>query len=469
MSLINDTKTQERRSSKIKKQKDIGPGASFIFNKRQLVILVAVILVVNLVLSGGMIVLGTTQYENWGPWVKSNILGQKQDLSSGNQENNLVRDILERQKEQNDNNQAGFDGGEVRILKQEDLVTEIVERASEAVVSIIVTKDLPKMEQYYEQYNPFGDGFFDQFFGDDFGFQVPRYRQNGTEKREIGGGTGFIISEDGMIITNKHVVSDEDAEYTVLTNNEEKYEAEILARDPVNDIAVLKINKIGLPKLGLGDSSNLKVGQTVIAIGNALGEYRNTVSTGVISGLQREITASSGFGQAEQLSGVIQTDAAINPGNSGGPLLNLEGDVIGVNVAVAHASENIGFSLPINDVKKVVDSVEKYGEILRPWIGVRYMMINKAIQDKNQLLFDYGALVLRGQERDDLAVIPGSPADKAGIVENDIILSVDGRKLEGGYTLSKAVLEHSVGDEIKLNVYHRGEEKEVIVKLEKRK
>src|SRR3989339_2274859 len=225
---------------------------------------------------------------------------------------------------------------ETQVIDEQGQVERVVERANPAVVSIIVTKDIPKMEQYYENYDPFGnDEFFRQFFGDSFDFQVPQYRQNGTEKQEIGGGSGFIVRADGLIVTNKHVVSDQEAEYTVMTNDEKKHAAKVMAIDPVNDVAILKIEAgNNLPVLELADSGNLKIGQTVIAIGNSLGEFRNTVSKGIISGLKRNVIAGDGFGQAENLSEVIQTDAAINPGNSGGPLLNISGQVIGVNVAM---------------------------------------------------------------------------------------------------------------------------------------
>lgn len=348
----------------------------------------------------------------------------------------------------------------VVTVKEESAITEAVKKASPAVVSIIVTKDIPIIEQYWS--DPFGDFFFP--------FRVPEQRQNGTEKKEIGGGTGFIISEDGMIITNKHVVSAEDAEYTVLMNNEEKYEAKILARDDTNDLAILKINKNNLPTVELGNSDDIVIGQTVIAIGNALGEFRNTVSAGVVSGLSRSIVAGgSAAGAAEQLTGVIQTDAAINPGNSGGPLLNIKGQVIGINTAIAQGAQNIGFAIPINDAKFDIESVKEYGRIRKPYLGVRYTMINKTIQQKNNLDFDYGALILRGSEQGDLAVIPGSPADKAGIVENDIILEVDGKKIDQDYPLANAIAKKKIGDKIKLKVLHKGEEKMVEVELEERK
>lgn len=346
-------------------------------------------------------------------------------------------------------------------VQEESAVTKAVEKVSPAVVSIIITKDLPKLEQFY--YNPFGnDPFFRDFFGNDF--LVPGTRQNGTEKKEIGGGSGFIISADGMIVTNKHVVVDEEAEYTVLMNDEKKYPAQVLARDPINDLAVLKIEAKDLPTVELGDSGNLKVGQSVIAIGNALGEFRNTVSVGVISGLARSITAG-GAGVSEELTNIIQTDAAINPGNSGGPLLNIAGQVIGINTAVAQGAQGIGFAIPINEVKNSIETVKKEGKIVRPWLGVRYVMLTEDIAKQNNLAVSEGALIIRGEQRTDLAVIPGSPADKAGLVENDIILEVNGAKLTGKNILAKEVGKYKPGEEITLKVWHKGETKEVKVKL----
>ncbi len=333
-------------------------------------------------------------------------------------------------------------------------IADIAELVSPAVVSVIVSKYVPVVEEYY--YNPFEE--FEQFYGQPFGFQIPQYREKGRELQEVGGGTGFIISSDGLIITNKHVVYDEDAEYTVLTNDGKKYPAPVLARDPIQDIAILDISAIGLPIVKLGNSDELRIGQTVIAIGNALGEFRNTVSVGVISGLARSVTAS-GRGMTEQLEEVIQTDAAINQGNSGGPLLNLYGEVIGVNTAMAMGAENIGFAIPVNKVKKDISDIKTKGKISYPFLGVRYILINKTLQEKNNLPIDYGVLVIRGNEPGDLAVMPGSAADKAGIVENDIILEIDGVKINQKNTLAKLVLKHSVGDKIILKIFHRGEEK----------
>ena len=359
---------------------------------------------------------------------------------------------------------------ETELLGSESLVVSAVEKANPAVVSIVVTKDVPVIERYYEEepntpFNPFDDFLGGDDFFSPFNLRVPQYRQKGTEKREVGGGSGFIVSADGLIVTNRHVVDQDEVDYTVFMNDGTKFDAEVLARDTINDLAVIKINGDDLPFLEFGDANNLKVGQTVIAIGNALAEFRNTVSVGVVSGLSRSITAGNGRGQSEQIDEVIQTDAAINPGNSGGPLLNTSGRVIGVNVAVALDSENIGFALPANAANDIVDSVKETGRIVRPYIGVRYTMITPALVKNNSLPVDYGALIARGETVDDLAVMPSSPADKAGLAEGDIILEVNGVKLEKRTTLSKVVRKYKVGDSLNLKILSKGEEKTVNVTL----
>ncbi len=356
--------------------------------------------------------------------------------------------------------------GEPSLVSTDHAVIETVERANPAVVSIVVSKDVPVLEQYFEEFNPFGG-----FFGNDgFSFRVPGVREKGKEKREVGGGSGFLVSKEGLVVTNKHVVDDQNAEYTVLLNDGKKVGAKVLAKDPSLDLAVLKLTEGGgYPFLEFGTSADLRLGQTVIAIGNALGEFRNSVSVGVVSGLARSLVAGDGMGGSEALEGVIQTDAAINPGNSGGPLLDLSGRVIGVNVAVAFGSENIGFALPSDAVKGAVESVAKEGRIVRPFIGVRYMMITPEFAKANKLDVDYGALVSRGGTREDLAVIPGSPADKAGIEENDIILSINGVKLEGDISLASVIRSKHVGDMVRLDIIHDGTKKTVEVLLEEMK
>jgi serine protease Do len=228
-------------------------------------------------------------------------------------------------------------------------IIEAVKKADPAVIAITISKNILIYERYYESI-PGPWGLF---------FQIPQIRQQGTELLEVGGGSGFLVSADGYIVTNRHVVDDRNAEYTVFTNDGSQYPARVIVRDETLDIAIIKIEGANFPHLSLGDSDALEVGQTVIAIGNALAEFRNTVSVGVVSGLSRSIVAADSRGKAEELNELIQTDAAINQGNSGGPLLNLKGEVVGVNVAIASGAENIGFALSANVVKSVVDSVRQ--------------------------------------------------------------------------------------------------------------
>lgn len=240
---------------------------------------------------------------------------------------------------------------DVIARSQDELLTAAVKKATPAVVSIVVSKDVPLLEVQYV--NPFGD---DPFF-QDFDFRVPTYRQVGTEKQQVGSGTGFLVRSDGYLITNRHVVADTEAEYIALLSTGEQKEVQIVYKDAEHDLAVLKISGEGFPVLPFGNSHTLELGQTVVAIGNALGEYNNSVSVGIVSGLNRTIEALDNRGNREVIEGTIQTDAAINPGNSGGPLVDLKGSAIGVNVAVERGANNIGFAIPINDVKSIVNRV----------------------------------------------------------------------------------------------------------------
>lgn len=345
-------------------------------------------------------------------------------------------------------------------LSEEELTTRAVAKVSPAVVSIIVTKEL---QQFY---NSTGPGFpFDDFFGFPFSFNEPQSVPGPKEKQEVGGGTGFIISKDGLILTNKHVVSDTEAEYSVVLNDGQKYDAKVVARDPLNDLAFLKIEADNLPMAELGDSGKVQIGQTVIAIGYALGEYSNSVTKGIISGLGREIVAG-GAGSSEKLEGVIQTDAAINPGNSGGPLINLYGQVIGINTAINQQGQLIGFAIPVNSAKNQIQSVKKEGKIVRPYLGVRYIMLNEEIAKKNSITVNYGALILRGENQGELAVVPGSPADKAGLEENDIILEMNSVKLDEKNTLAQEIAKHQPGETVTLKILHDGEEKTITVILD---
>lgn len=349
-------------------------------------------------------------------------------------------------------------------------IVGMVDRVSPAVVSVIVSKDLPKIDQRLGS-----DDFFRQFLGpnfDRFFGQTPStddLTPAPTEKQEVSSGSGFIVSKDGFVVTNRHVVADEAAEYTVVTSKGDRHTAKVMGRDPVNDLAILKIEGDNFPFLNLGDSNELKAGQSVIAIGNALGEFSNTVSTGVISGLSRSIDALSGFGQSERLIGLIQTDASINPGNSGGPLLNTDGEVIGINVAVAQGAQNIGFTIPINQAKPTIDSVRKNGRLIRAYLGVRYIIITPEIAKAQKLTKEYGALVVKGKLIGEVAVVDGSPADTAGLKENDIILEVNGKKIDENNPLATMISQSKPGDKLDLKIWRDGKEKNISVKLEEMK
>jgi len=346
----------------------------------------------------------------------------------------------------------------------EQAVVRAVEEASPAVVSVIISKYVPVIERC--PYNPFSNlpEEFQQFFGETFPeFYAPC--QKGTKKQEIGGGSGFIVTSDGVIVTNKHVVSDNNASYAVLTNDGKKYDAKILAIHPNLDLAIIKINASGLKTVKLGSSGGLKLGQTAIAIGNALGEFRNTVSVGVISGLSRNVVASGG-GASEKLENLIQTDAAINAGNSGGPLLNLKGEVIGINVAMVSGAENVGFSIPIDQVKKAIESVKTSGKISVPYLGVRYLVIDEEVAKDQNLPVKYGALVRGSAEGP--AIMKNSPAEKAGLQAEDIILEINGEKITSNNSLASIIQRYNVGDTITLKVLRNGKEMEIKVKLEER-
>ncbi len=339
------------------------------------------------------------------------------------------------------------------LVGYEAQVINAVKTASPAVVAITISKNVPIIEQC--PYNPFSDlpSEFQQFFGQNLQFYQPC--QKGTKLQEVGGGSGFIISADGLILTNKHVVQDTAAEYTVFTNDGKKYSAKVLARDPNIDIAVIKISASNLPTIKLGDSDSIQVGQTAIAIGNALGEFRNTVNVGVVSGLFRNITASGGS-LTETIYNVIQTDTSINLGNSGGPLLNLRGEVMGINTAIAQNAQSIGFAIPINQVKRIISDVLTFGKIKTPFLGVRYVAVTSYLQESKKLPFDYGALITKGVNGE-TAVVPNSPAVSAGLKEGDIILEINGKKIDLDHPLISQINIYSVGSKIALKIWRNGQ------------
>ncbi len=331
----------------------------------------------------------------------------------------------------------------VKVVTEESVVIDVVKNTGPSVITVVEEVNLAEGQSF--NFGPF------QIYG------LPQY--NKPKEQNIG--SGFIISANGIIATNKHVVSDVGAKYQVVTSNDKKYTVEKIYKDPLNDIALLKINpaqNLGekLIPVKLGDSKNLQVGQFVIAIGTALGEFKNTVTTGVISGLGRGITAGNEFeGFVERLDNVIQTDAAINPGNSGGPLVNSRGEVIGINTAVAGSGQNIGFALPISILKESMDNFNRTGQFQRPYLGVSYKMISKEVALLNNVA--KGAYIQ--------AVVADSPAQKAGILSGDIITKFDGKAVDETNELSKLVGVKKVGDKIKITVWRDNREKELIVTL----
>lgn len=323
------------------------------------------------------------------------------------------------------------------VLQESSAIIDVVKKVSPAVVSISTTRNIR------------------DFFGD----LITRQ----------GGGTGFIITSDGLIVTNKHVVDDAAAEYTVFLADGRNFNPKILAKDPFQDLAILKIEASSLPVVELGDSDRLAVGEWVVAIGNALAQFENTVTVGVISAKERQIEAG-GAAAPERLEGLLQTDAAINSGNSGGPLLNLKGQVVGVTaVAAKGVAEGIGFAIPVNAVKNSINQVKKTGKITRPYLGVRYIPITKEIAKLNDLPVDFGALVASGDTRGETGVLPNSPAAKAGIKEGDIITHIRGDRIDENHSLARLLSNYNVGDEVELTVVRDGREFKVKIKLEELK
>lgn len=334
---------------------------------------------------------------------------------------------------------GGFFGRDQKIVREvfqeENAITQVVDLVTPSVVSVGVQRSQIVFDP------------FDFFFG-----QTPS-----SQEVEQDIGSGFVIDASGLVVTNKHVVADS-GEYRVVTSADEELKVEKIYRDPVNDLAVLKVSppSSGLKPIVLGDSDNLKVGQIVIAIGTALGEFRSTVTTGVISGLGRGIKATGPFGAAsERLDNVIQTDAAINPGNSGGPLLNSRGEVIGVNVAVSASGQNIGFALPINVVKTAIDNFNATGQFSRPFLGVRYQMLDKKTALLNSV--PQGAYVVE--------VVTSGPAAAAGIKEGDIITKIDGKALTAADSLAEIIGSKKIGDQVNIEIYRDNDTQELTLTL----
>ncbi|OGD56238.1 hypothetical protein A2V71_02855 [Candidatus Berkelbacteria bacterium RBG_13_40_8] len=313
------------------------------------------------------------------------------------------------------------------VLEESSAIIDSTKKVSPAVVSIISTQNVMN------------------FFG-----QV---------SEQQGAGTGFVFTNDGYILTNKHVASDTNAAYTVFTADGKKYDGKIVSQDPLNDLAIMKIDAKGLPVVDLGDSDKLQVGEWVIAIGNALGQLQNTVTVGVISARERQLTAG-GFGdQTERLENLLQTDAAVNTGNSGGPLVNLAGQVVGINTAVASNAQSIGFAIPINTAKTAISSFQKNGKIVRPLLGVRYVLLNSEVSKAQNLPIDYGVLITSG------GIVSGGPAAKAGLREGDIITAVNGDRIDENHPFGSKIQEFSPGDEIEITYLRNSKEQKTTAKL----
>ncbi len=317
-------------------------------------------------------------------------------------------------------NLPGRTPAETRIVvSEENAVTSAVEKASPSVVAIGSTQQV---------INPFDP------------FSAPQSQSSTI-------GTGFVVSDKGAIVTNKHVVSEPGVNYYVITRDGKKYGISKIYRDSVLDLAIVQIDGSNLKPLELGDSSKLKVGQTAIAIGNALGKFTNTVTTGVISGLGRAVTAGDPFeGSVETLDNLIQTDAAINPGNSGGPLLNSAGQVVGVNVATTEGAQNIGFAIPANTIKPIINEFLTKGSVSRPFLGIRYRFISKDVAILNEV--PQGAYV---QE-----VINASPAQKAGLQAGDIIQKINNQAIDSESKLGDIVSKANIGAKLDLQVWRDG-------------
>lgn len=307
------------------------------------------------------------------------------------------------------------------IVQEENAIISVVEKTSPSVVAIGVSRRV---------INPFDP------------YALPR-REDATIA------TGFVVSDKGVIVTNRHVVEDQGGNYSVVTKDGQKYDVKKIYRDSVLDLALVQIEGANLTPLELGESSKLKVGQTVIAIGNALGRFTNTVTTGVVSGLGRRVVTGDPFtGSAESLDNLIQTDAAINPGNSGGPLLNSASQVIGVNVAVTEGAQNIGFAIPIDVVKPIVEEFLAKGSVSRPYLGIRYRFISKDVAILNEV--PQGAYV---QE-----IVANSPADRAGLKEGDIIRKLNDTQVDEEGSVAEVISKSNVGSTITLEVWRDGKE-----------
>lgn len=347
------------------------------------------------------------------------------------------------------------------MAKEKSQIMATIKKVMPAVVSIVISKRLEDLKKELPEMFPYSD--YPEL-------RIPPDKIDARGMVQIGGGSGFLVDGSGIILTNKHVIADPGAAYTIITMNGDKFDAEVLARDPLDDVAILKIKTDKkLPVVKLGSSDNLELGQTVIAFGNALGIFRNTVSTGIISGLSRAISAKPDpLAPMQEMRGLIQTDAAINPGNSGGPLTDVYGGVIGINAAVVFGAQNIGFAIPIKAAERDLKDLKVHGTIRRPFLGLRYLTLNPDLKEKLRLAHDYGALIVKEHPLDQ-AVVPNSPAAKAGLKENDIILEWNGERITSDKNIQDCLEQSEVGQTVSLKVARNKREFSTKIILAERK
>lgn len=349
------------------------------------------------------------------------------------------------------------------MTKEDKKITKTIKQVMPAVVSITINKTTEEVKkdiremitEENQQQEP---------------IEIPPDKIDSEGMVEVGGGSGFVVDPMGLVLTNKHVINEPNASYKVLNGDGLEFKAELIAQDHLNDIAILKINPPRkIPFLKLGNSKNVSLGETVLAFGNALGMFKDTVSKGIVSGLSRAVSARSDVSAApEELHGLIQTDAAINPGNSGGPITNTDGEVIGINAAMVASAENISFAIPINAAKKDLEDLRKYGRIKAPYLGLRYISVNRVIKDEFNLSVDYGAYVT-GDDEIAPAVIPNGPADKASIRKGDVVLEWNGEKITKEKGILNLLDEHTADDKIQLKIMRGGKTFETDLILEERK
>lgn len=331
-----------------------------------------------------------------------------------------------------------------QALNESELISALAKNVSPSVVSVDVTTTVTQ----------------ETFFGTRSGEQQ-------------GAGTGIIISEDGYIVTNRHVIDSKASNVSVTMSDGTKYDnVQVIGRTNESsplDVAFLKIKDTKgkkLPAAKLGDSSKVQVGDKVIAIGNALGQFQNTVTSGIISGFGRSVEAGDGYSASETLQNLIQTDTAINEGNSGGPLVNISGEVIGINTAIAGGgAQNIGFAIPIGDIQGLIKSVLTKGKLEQPYLGVRYVSLNDDYAYEYNLSVKRGAYITASSRGGD-AILKGSPAEKAGLKEKDIITEINGQKIDENHSLLSLISKHPVGEEVSLKVVRDGKNQTIKVKLE---